>query len=554
MAVPVMLALDDDPEILHQLRQDLTARYAETYRVLTAHSAHSALDLLEHLHETREQVAVLIIDHDMRHMEATEFFATLGSRHPGAKRVLLTSFDEDDAVTSILEATGATQWIHKPWDPPENGLYPPIDDLLFDWISENPQPGQAVRVIGHQWARDAHAIKDFLGRNQVPFRWLDLDRTREAGVLLNEEHLAGAALPVVLLPDGTALEDPPLEALAESLGMHVHADRKYYDVAIVGAGPAGLAAAVYGATEGLSTVLIEKEAPGGQAGTSSRIENYLGFPTGVSGADLARRALTQAKRFGAEVLTPIAATGLSVQRGYKTLELSDGTTIGCRGLIIATGVAYRHLPAEGLDRLTGAGVYYGAATTEALAAEGRHVYVVGAANSAGQGAKYFSKFADKVSMIIRGPDLAAHMSQYLIDQLEATDNIEIIANTHVTRAMGEEHLEQIELENVTTGKRKVVPSSFLFIFIGAAPTHDWLSDTVDCDDQGYILTGPDLLTDNRLPATWPLPRHPYHLETSSPGIFATGDVRHGSIRRVAGAVGEGSTAIQLVHRYLAESG
>jgi thioredoxin reductase (NADPH) len=554
MASPVILALDDDPENLHVLREDLTARYAETYRVLTAHSAHSAIDLLDHLHETREQVAVLIIDHDMRHMEASEFFATLGSQHPGAKRVLLTSFEEDDAVTSILEATGATQWIHKPWDPPENGLYPPIDDLLFDWENENPQPSQAIRVIGHQWARDAHAIKDFLGRNQVPFRWLDLDRTREAGVLLKEEGLEGAALPVVLLADGTFLEDPPLETLAESLGMHVHADRQYYDVAIVGAGPAGLAAAVYGATEGLSTVLIEKEAPGGQAGTSSRIENYLGFPTGVSGADLARRALTQAKRFGAEVLTPIAATGLQVEGGYKTLELSDGTTIGCRGLIIATGVAYRHLPTEGLDRLTGAGVYYGAATTEALAAEGQHVYVVGAANSAGQGAKYFSKFADKVTMIIRGPDLAAHMSQYLIDQLEATDNIEIVPNTHVIRAIGEDHLEQIELENIATGEKEVVPSSFLFIFIGAAPTHDWLGDTVDCDAEGYILTGPDLLTDNQLPEAWPLPRHPYHLETSTPGIFATGDVRHGSIRRVAGAVGEGSTAIQLVHRYLAESG
>ncbi len=388
----------------------------------------------------------------------------------------------------------------------------------------------------------------------MPFRWLDLDRTREAGVLLKDEGLEGAALPVVLLPDGPALEDPQLEVLAERLGMHVHADRQYYDVAIVGAGPAGLAAAVYGATEGLSTVLIEREAPGGQAGTSSRIENYLGFPTGVSGADLARRALTQAKRFGAEVLTPVAATKLTLADGYKVLELSDGTAITCRGLIIATGVAYRHLPAEGLDRLTGAGVYYGAATTEALAAEGQHVYVVGAANSAGQGAKYFSKFAAQVTMIIRGPDLAAHMSQYLIDQIEDTDNIDVVPKTHVTRAIGEDHLEQIELENVDTGAKQIVPASFLFIFIGAAPTHDWLGDTVDCDEEGYILTGPDLLTDNQLPESWPLPRHPFHLETSRPGIFATGDVRHGSIRRVAGAVGEGSTAIQLVHRYLAESG
>jgi thioredoxin reductase (NADPH) len=552
--LPVILALDDDPDILHRLREDLTVRYADTYRILTAHSAHSALDLLEHLHETREQVAILIIDHEMRHMEAPEFFSTLGAQHPGAKRVLLTRYEEDDAVTGILESTGATQWIHRPWDPPETGLYPPIDDLLFDWVSENPQPSQALRVVGHQWARDAHAIKDFLGRNQIPFRWLDLDRSREAGLVLQTEGLQGAALPVVLLPDGTALEDPPLEALAESLGMHVHAERQYYDVAIVGAGPAGLAAAVYGASEGLSTVLIEREAPGGQAGTSSRIENYLGFPTGVSGADLARRALTQARRFGAEVLTPVEVTNLTLVDGYKVLELSDGSSLTCRGLLVATGVAYRHLPAEGLDRLTGAGVYYGAATTEALAAEGQHVYVVGAANSAGQGAKYFAKFAAQVTMSIRGPDLSAHMSQYLIDQIEATDNIEVLPLHHVIKAVGEDHLESIEIENVETGETQTLPSSFLFIFIGAEPTHDWLGDTVACDEHGYILTGPDVLTDNQLPEEWPLPRHPFHLETTCPGIFATGDVRHGSIRRVAGAVGEGSTAIQLVHRYLAESG
>ena len=553
MALPVILALDDDSAILDQLHADLTARYANDYRILAAHSAHSALDLLEHLHETREQVAVLIADYDMRHMDATAFFTKLGSRHAGAKRVLLTAFDDEETVTALLATAGATQWISKPWDPPETGLYPPIDDLLFDWVNENPQPSQALRVVGHQWARDAHAIKDFLGRNQVPFRWLDLDRTREASMLLASEGLEGLALPVVLLPDGTVLADPPLEELAGAIGMHVHADRQYYDVAIVGAGPAGLAAAVYGATEGLSTVLIEREAPGGQAGTSSRIENYLGFPTGVSGADLARRALTQAKRFGAEVLTPVAVTAMTVEDGYKKLELSDGSTVTCRGMIIATGVAYRHLPAEGLDRLYGAGVYYGAATTEALAAEGQHVYVIGSANSAGQGAKYFSKFADQVTMIIRGPDLTAHMSQYLIDQIEDTSNIDVVPHTHVVRANGDEHLESIDLEHVETGEIQTVPASFLFIFIGAEPRHEWLHEGVACDDHGYILTGPDLLTENQLPDAWPLPRHPFHLETSVPGIFATGDVRHGSIRRVAGAVGEGSTAIQLVHRYLAEA-
>jgi len=410
---------------------------------------------------------------------------------------------------------------------------------------------EALRVVGHQWARDAHKIKDFLGRNQVPFRWLDLDRTREAGALLKSAGLEHAALPVVFMPDGIALQDPPLADLAAQLGMHVHADLRYYDVAIVGAGPAGLAAAVYGASEGLSTVLIEREAPGGQAGTSSRIENYLGFPTGVSGAELADRALKQAKRLGAEVLTPVAVSALTTDGGYKHLQLSDGTAITSRAVVIATGVSYKHLPAPGLGSLTGAGVYYGAATTEALSAEGEHVYVVGAANSAGQGAKYFSKFASQVTILIRGENLAVHMSQYLVDQIEETPNIEVVPHTHVIEATGEDHLEQLVLENIETKDTETVPASFLFIFIGAEPEHPWLRDIVASDDHGYILTGPDLLEDNQLPAGWPLERHPFHLETSSPGIFATGDVRHGSIRRVAEAVGEGSTAIQLVHRYMA---
>jgi thioredoxin reductase (NADPH) len=334
--------------------------------------------------------------------------------------------------------------------------------------------------------------------------------------------------------------------------MHVHADRRYYDVAIVGGGPAGLAAAVYGSSEGLATVLIEREAPGGQAGTSSRIENYLGFPTGVSGAELAARALTQAQRLGAEVLTPVAVARLTSNGPYKSLELSDGSVITARAVIIATGVTYRHLPAPGLERLGGAGIYYGAATTEALAAEGQHVFVVGAANSAGQGAKYFSKFADQVTMIVRGESLGAHMSQYLVDQIDDTPNIDVLPLHHVVEAHGEDHLEGLTVEHVETGETSRVEASFLFIFIGAQPEHAWLGDLVTCDEQGYILTGPDLLADNKLPAGWPLERHPFHLETSHPGLFATGDVRHGSIRRVAGAVGEGSTAIQLVHRYLAD--
>lgn len=554
MATPVILGVDENPEILEALRADLAERYDDRYRILTAHSPEAAVDLLDHLHETRESLALLIVGHPLGTADTDRFLSELGARHRSAKRVLLADFDEDEDIGRLLEATGAVQWVRKPWGSPDTGLYPTVDDVLFDWMNENPQPASVLRVVGHQWARDAHLIKDFLGRNQIPFRWLDLDRNREARQLLETAGLESMALPVVLLPDGTALGDPPIEALAERLGMHVHADRRYYDVAIVGAGPAGLAAAVYGASEGLSTVLIEREAPGGQAGTSSRIENYLGFPTGVSGADLARRALSQARRFGAEVLTPVGVTKLAVADGYKVLELSDGSSVSSKAVIVATGVTYRHLPAEGLERLSGAGVYYGAATTEALAAEGRHVYVVGAANSAGQGAKYFSKFADRVTMIVRGKDLSAHMSRYLIDQIEQTPNIDVLPLHHVTRAIGDEHLEALEVEHVESGERRELPATFLFIFIGAEPSHDWLGDSVACDEQGYILTGPDLIVDNVLPEEWPLARHPFHLETSSPGIFATGDVRHGSIRRVAGAVGEGSTAIQLVHRYLAEPG
>lgn len=546
MTKPVILGVDEDPAVLATLHDDLAARYGDEFSILTAHSSEAALHVLDHIAHGRQVVAVVVMSDDVA---SSDMIGTLGRSHGSCKRILLA----DDPGAS-LESTGATQSVLRSWGSPDTGLYPTVDDVLFDWRTENPRPSDAIRVVGHQWARDAHAIKDFLGRNQIPFRWLDLDRNREAGRVLQSEGLEGAALPVVLLRDGTSLADPSIETLAEHLGMHVHADRRYYDVAIVGAGPAGLAAAVYGASEGLATVLIEREAPGGQAGTSSRIENYLGFPTGVSGADLARRALTQARRFGAEVLTPVEVTKLATTDGYKVLSLSDGSSVTCRAVVVATGVSYRHLTAEGLERLTGAGVYYGAATTEALAAEGRHVYVVGAANSAGQGAKYFAKFAERVTMIVRGPDLSAHMSRYLIDQIEETPNIDVIPLHHVTRALGDEHLEALELENVDTGERREVAAEFLFIFIGAQPSHDWLGDAVACDEHGYIVTGPDLLVDNRLPDEWPLARHPFHLETSSPGIFATGDVRHGSIRRVAGAVGEGSTAIQLIHRYLAEVG
>ncbi len=404
-----------------------------------------------------------------------------------------------------------------------------------------------VTLIGHRWARHAHELKDFLGGNRVPYRWLDLDRGAEAQRALDALDLTEAPLPVAILHDGVALADPSVEHLAEALGMHAHAAERSYDLGIVGAGPAGLAAAVYGGSEGLSTVLVEARATGGQAGTSSRIENYLGFPDGVSGAELADRAVAQARKFGVEIVVPQRVTRLELDGAYKVLHLADGTALNCRALVIASGVSSKTLHAPGLERLAGAGVYYGAATSEALAAEGEHVFVVGSANSAGQGAMHFSRFAERVTLIFRGPDLAAHMSQYLIDRLAAAPNVDLMPSSRVVGAVGEEHLEVIRVENVATGEVAGHPAAYLFIFVGAEPQIDWLAGLVAVDAKGYVLCGSDIPAPN-----WPRGRDPYHLESSVPGIFAAGDARHGSISRVAGAVGEGSTCVQLVHRYLAE--
>lgn len=410
--------------------------------------------------------------------------------------------------------------------------------------------GTKVRIIGHQWARDAHLLKDFLGRNRIPFAWLDIDRGGRATSLLDAHELGGARLPVVIFGDGSTLEDPSVAELAEAMGMHRHADNTYYDVAVVGAGPAGLAAAVYAASEGLSTVVIEREAPGGQAGTSSRIENYLGFPDGISGGDLAEAALRQATKFGAEVLYPVDAESVDLGAHYKHVYLSDGTEITVRALVLATGVSYRTLHGPGLSELNGAGVYYGAATTEAAAAADRHVYVVGAGNSAGQGALYFARFAGRVTIFVRGESLAATMSQYLIDQLDADPKIEVMPQHRVVAALGSDHLEAIRVEDLSSGDVEDLPAEFLFVFIGAEPEVEWLGGQLALDKRGFVLTGEDVPIDE---VDWPLERAPFHLEASVPGVFVAGDLRHGSIRRVAGGVGEGSTSIQLVHRYLADT-
>lgn len=409
--------------------------------------------------------------------------------------------------------------------------------------------GTTVTLIGHRWARDSHELRDFLGGNRIPYRWLDIDRSEAAEAELHIHGMAEAALPVVVLADGGTLADPTVEELAEALGMHAHAGHRSYDLGIVGGGPAGLAAGVYGGSEGLSTVLIEQHATGGQAGTSSRIENYLGFPDGISGPDLADRASAQARKFGVEIVVPQRVERLEVDGAYKLIHLGDGSIVGCRALVVASGVSYKALATPGLERLAGAGVYYGAATAEARAAHGEHVYVVGSANSAGQGALYFSKFAAAVTVIFRGVELAEHMSQYLVDQIAARPNIELLARSHVVEAVGDEHLEALRIEHLGTGEVITRRANQLFVFAGAEPRIDWLAGLVATDARGYVLCGPDVV---RAGVAWPLQRSPFHLETSLPGVFAAGDARHGSIRRVAGAVGEGATCVQLVHHYLAE--
>ena len=440
----------------------------------------------------------------------------------------------------------------KPWDPPEERLYPVLDDLLDDWLVKFRPPFEGIRVIGNRWSPHSHQVKDFLARNQVPYQWLDIELSEEAQQLVTYANCDKLSLPLVLLPDGSNLLKPTNIQIAEKIGLRTQADKPFYDLIIVGGGPAGLAAAVYGASEGLSTVMIEREAPGGQAGTSSRIENYLGFPVGLSGADLARRAVDQARRFGVEILTPQEVAGIRVEDPYRFIQLVSGPEISCHAIILALGVSWRRLNVPGLDRLTGAGVYYGAAQTEALSCRDEDVYIVGGANSAGQAAMYFSKYARQVTMLGRGDSLTKSMSQYLIEQIADTPNITVQAHSSVVEAKGETSLEAIAIQNVLTGEIQIVPANSLFIFIGAVPRTEWLDGVVARDERGFIITGPNLKHDGHRPKGWTLDRDPFLLETNVPGVFAVGDVRHGSVKRVASGVGEGSICVQFVHQYLSK--
>jgi thioredoxin reductase (NADPH) len=544
MPKPALLVVDDDPDVLRAIARDLRRRYGQDYRVLRAASADDGLAALDELKERGDPVALLLSDQRMPRMNGVEFLSEAMQRFPRSKRALLTAYADTQAAIDAINRSQVDYYLLKPWDPPEERLYPVLDDLLADWRASY-RPGYGgVRVIGSRWSAQSHQLKDFLARSGIPYQFVDVE---EDGA--SEAVTASTELPLVILPDGERLEAPDVQALAERLGRRTTAGAEFYDLAIVGGGPAGLASAVYGASEGLRTVLVEREAPGGQAGTSSNIENYLGFPSGLSGADLARRAVTQAERFGVEIVAPQEVKGLTVEGPYKRLHLADGSEIACHVLMLATGVAWRQLPARGADRLTGRGIYYGAAMTEALSCKDETVYIVGAGNSAGQAAMHFAEYAARVVMLIRGDDLGAKMSQYLVERIEAHERIDVRLNTEVVEVCGGDHLESLVLEDSAAGERESVETRYLFVFIGAAPHTDWLDTLVVRDERGFVLTGPDL-ADGHLDG-WPLEREPFLLEASVPGIFVAGDVRHESVKRVASAVGEGSVAVHFMHRHLA---
>ena len=554
---PVLFAIDDDPEVLRAVERDLRRRYArgrngDGYRVLRANSADSALDTLGQLKLRGDTVALFLVDQRMPRTTGVEFLEETRDLYPEAKKVLLTAYADTDAAIKAINDIGLDYYLQKPWDPPEENLYPVLDDLLGDWRSHYRPPFEGIRVVGNRWSPGSHAIKDFLARNRVPYQWQDVEVSEEAWQLVSQADSGEPRLPLVVFPDGTYLEAPENVEVAEKVGLRTRAERPFYDLIIVGGGPSGLAAAVYGASEGLKTVLIEREAPGGQAGTSSRIENYLGFPAGLSGADLSQRAVAQARRFEVEILTPQEVAEVRVEDPYRVVRLADGTEISCHALLITTGVSYRKLEVPGVKRLAGAGVYYGAAMTEALSCKDEDVYIVGGANSAGQAAMYFSQHARKVVILCRSGDLRKGMSEYLVKQIEDTPNIEVRVNSGVAAAFGEDHLERLTIKNSKTADEETASARSLFIFIGAAPKTEWLDGVVERDERGFILSGPDLIRDGKRPKNWTEDRDPYLLETSVPGIFVAGDVRYGSVKRVASSVGEGSIAVQFIHRYLAK--
>jgi thioredoxin reductase (NADPH) len=550
---PVLIAVDDDNDVLRSVESDLRKHYAKKFRILSAGSGQAGLELVERLQKRNDPIALFLADYRMPRMNGIEFLSQGMLRYPEARRVLLTAYADTEAALRAINEIRLHHYLLKPWDPPEQNLYPVLDDLLEDWLAEYRPPFEGIRVLGPRWSAPTHELRSFLAKHSVPYRWLDADSAgHDPEVKRALDSLpAGSSLPVLLCEDGEPLYQPTPAAVADRIGLRTHSETQFYDLVIVGGGPAGLAAAVYGASEGLRTVIVERDAPGGQAGLSSRIENYLGFPSGLSGGDLARRAVAQARRFGAEILSPQQVVGLRLEGPYRMVKLADGGELSCHALLIATGVQWRKLDVPGMERLSGAGVYYGAGPYEASSCAGEVVYVVGGANSAGQAAMNFSRYASRVVMLIRGQSLAATMSQYLIDEISHRPNIEVQVQSRVVEVHGDTRLEAISI-GCAGGEVVKVPASALYIFIGAEPSTEWLAGFVERDSRGFLLTGSDLMSEGKRPAGWTLDRDPGLLETNVPGVFAVGDVRAGSIKRVASGVGEGSIAIQFVHQYLAK--
>jgi thioredoxin reductase (NADPH) len=550
VAKPVILTVDDDRDVLGAIERDLRQKYRQDYRVMKALSGREALDAAQELKRRGTDVALFLADQRMPEMTGTELLAEVSGLYPDARKVLLTAYADTQAAIDSINKVGLDHYLLKPWDPPDQRLYPVLDDLLADWAAHARPTFDGVRVAGARWSRQCYLVKDFLSRNQVPYQWIDLEQDKPMRELVENLTVGLTKLPVVFFPDGGQLVEPSPRDLADKIGLSTRAREPFYDIVIVGGGPAGLANAVYGASEGLRTLLIEMDAPGGQAGTSSRIENYLGFPNGISGGDLARRATAQAQRFGAEMLTTQEVTGVRLDGPYRILQLADGSEVRSYTVLIATGMSVRTLDVPGLEPLVGAGVYYGAAMAEAATYRGQDVCIVGGANSAGQGALFFARYARHVTMLVRGKGLGVAMSQYLVDRIEATPNITVRTRTEICRVAGDGHLERIDVRNVESGEIQALEMAAMFIFIGQAPRSEMLAGLVARDEKGFIVTGPDLPRDERGVKNWPLERDPYLFETSVPGIFAAGDVRAGASRRVAAAVGEGSAAIYSVHKYL----
>ncbi len=551
MNLPFIIIIDDDPQVLRAIQRDVRNKFREEYKTLAAESAMEALEAIKELKLKKETVALFISDQRMPEMEGTTFMEKAMEFFPEAKKVLLTAYSDIQAAIKAINTLKLDYYLLKPWSPPEEKLYPVITDLLEDWQSNFIPQFEGIRIIGYQWSPQSHQIKDFLTSNLIPYKWLDIETNDEAQELINAHKIESTELPCVLFEDNVLLKCPAEIEIAEKIGLKSNASNDLYDVVIIGAGPAGLAAAVYGGSEGLKTLMIEKKAPGGQAGTSSRIENYLGFPSGLSGADLTRRALTQASRFGVEFLSPCQVIDISTKDNYKILSLSNGPELKTKTIIISTGVDYNTLEAKGVSELTGAGVYYGSTTAEAHSCKGKDVFIVGGGNSAGQAAMYLSGFAKNVFIVIRRDSLNSTMSRYLIDQIDKSKNISLIIDSVVVEVIGKNRLECVTLENVQTHERKTSEAGALFIFIGAKPTTDWIKLDILKDQRGYIETGRELFKHKNFRKIWKLRRDPLPLETCVPGIFSAGDVRAGAMNRVASAVGEGAMAIKLVHEYMA---